>query len=208
MAGYIFLPVDTQEMREFAENWQEGQRRNGKSPYTLLCNSSSRLQRATYGGALRMLTRADKLYVLAHGGEMGSRRIGARRGAQRGGGPVPSWTGGELKTYTPEQLAALMVNEGLPWNIVDVRLFICGSGLGPTVNGVPYRPFAERFRDEMLMRGYSDIRVTGYLGSVRSSYAPRADAHGFLSDPTQHKGIEAPDLPSIHRASEYKQRFF
>src|SRR4051812_10893045 len=127
MAGYIYLPVPTQEMLDFATDWQDGQRRKDKVPYTVLYNYVKGWRkgfvRGIGRGVLRNVNNTDKLYVLAHGAALGSRRIGAERGAhrviERG---VPGWDGGAMKSYTTGELAKVMEAEGLRKTFIDLRV--------------------------------------------------------------------------------------
>ena len=114
MAGYIYLPVPTTEMLEFAKDWQDGQRAKGKTPYQVLKNFQSGWRKGAVRGlgfgVLRNVTAADKLYILAHGNSLGSVKIGAKRGATRAG---LRWTGGTAKKYDSDELAEVLQAEGL-----------------------------------------------------------------------------------------------
>src|SRR5262245_23861660 len=116
MAGYIYLPVPTQEMLDFAHDWQQGQIEKGKTPYKILHNyEAGRLKgflRNIGRGVLRNVVATDKLYVLAHGAANGSRRIGAERGGAKVlEAGVEKWEGGVMKSYTPAELAAVIQKE-------------------------------------------------------------------------------------------------
>src|ERR1700744_6226532 len=98
MAGYIYLPVNTEEMRNFAKSWREGQREKGKRPYEVLKNFEEGfgkgLLRGIGLGVLRGLSGQDKLYVVCHGRGKGSSNIGAARGADKiQNGPLVRWEG-------------------------------------------------------------------------------------------------------------------
>jgi hypothetical protein len=206
MAKYIFLPVPTQEMLKFAENWREGQIANGKTPNPILHNYESGwrkgFMRGVGLGVLRNVVATDTVYVLAHGAAKGSRKIGASRGGEknlvRG---VEEWTGGELKGYTPEALASVIQKEGLLSSFVDLRVFACGSGLIPDGES---RAYAEGLCEALAALGYALIQVTGYAGSVRSSYANRRDgATGITKG--EHRGVEIDG--AIYKSSEFKVVF-
>jgi len=204
MAGYIYLPVNTEEMRNFAKDWQEGQRDRGKVAYKILKNFESGWRKGFVRdigrGVLRGLTAQDKLYVLIHGSEHGSSRVGAARGATKSAGPIETWEGGTLKTYTPDQLAAVVEKEGLLKSFVDLRLFVCGSALIPLAQT---KSFAERFALSMGALGYNHLQVTGYLGSVKSSYTYRYSKGKFTDE--KHKGVQVNN--SFERPSEHKLVF-
>src|SRR5262249_21448385 len=109
MAGYIYLPVPTQEMLNFARDLQPVQIEKGKIPYKILHNyetgSLKCILRNSGRGVLRNVVASDKLYVLAHGASKGCRRIGADRGATKVfEAGVEKWEGGVMKSYTPAEL--------------------------------------------------------------------------------------------------------
>jgi len=189
MAGYIYLPIATEEMQHFARDWQEGQREKGKQPYEVLKNFESGWRkgfvRGIGRGVLRGVTAQDKLYVLCHGAGQGSSFIGASRGAKRSDGPIETWEGGTLKRYSPNELAAVVEKEGLLKSFVDLRLFVCGSGLVPPNQT---QSFAERFALAMGGLGYNHLLVKGYLGSVKPSYTYRQVGVGYTEG--KHKGVE------------------
>jgi hypothetical protein len=196
MAGYIFIPVPTPEMLEFAQDWDAGRLAKGKQPYTVLRNHfdsgpGKGLARGLGYGVLRNVTSGDKLYILAHGHSLGSTAIGVRRGAKK----VivlakPSWTGGTMKQYGPDELAAVLEKEGLVKSFVDLRVFACGSANVPAAPGVT-ASFAQGLRDAMRALGYNSVRVTGYEGALRTSYAQQHDPDNFGKFTTsEHKGVE------------------
>jgi hypothetical protein len=191
MAGYIYIPAPTPEMREFAKDWQDGQRRKGKTPYVILQNYDSGWRkgflRAIGRGVLRNVQAADKLYILAHGAALGSRFIGAERGAVKQG---TNWVGGTLKKYSPDRLAQVMKDEGLKTGFQDLRVFACGSAL-IKANSAMTISFAGGLKNALVALGYANIRVTGYQGSVRSSYSVR-QVPGQMGQYTagEHKGVE------------------
>lgn len=164
MPGFIYLPVPTQEMLKFAEQFQDSQNAQGKEKYTILHNYESGWRkgftRAIGLGVLRNVAAKDKLYVICHGATMGSRFTGARRGAVQQGN---EWKGGEYKKYSPDQLAQVIQKEGLTTTFVRLYLFVCGSGLVPATQA---KSFAEGVAIGLGNLGYSHIRVVGYLGEV------------------------------------------
>ena len=215
MAGYIYIPVPTPEMLEFARAWQEGQleKQNGqpeeskKEPYEILRNYESGWRKGAvrkFGfGVLRNVTHNDKVYILAHGATLGSRDIGVNRGATRGNG-VNEWVGGMYKGYSPKALANVLKKEGLPEQFQDLRVFACGSAIIPPAGAV--LSFAQELALAMRVLGYNQIRVTGYMGNVRPSYAIRqisGQPGNYTEGP--HKGVEIGS--QIFRASEHKVVF-
>jgi hypothetical protein len=194
MAGYIYLPVPTTEMMEFCSDWANGQKAKGKTSYPILFNQHSGLLKSARrhfgGGVLHRLTPQDKLYILSHGAATGSSFIGADRGNRkivvRG---ITQWTGGTLKKYSPLELALLLIREKLPCNFVDLRVFACGSGIVPNKEGVE-ASFAQLLAEEMRKLGFKNIQVTGYLGSVRSSYSIRQLMPALDYTPDRHKGVD------------------
>jgi hypothetical protein len=201
MAGYIYLPVATEEMMGFARTWQEGQKDKGRVPYEILKNYESGWRkgfvRGIGRGVLRNVVAQDTLYVLCHGAAAGSSKIGAERGGKqvlkKG---VPEWEGGVMKAYTPDQLAVVMRDESLLKSFVDLRMFVCGSALIPASQA---KSFAERTALSMGALGYTHLRVTGYLGAVRSDFTFRTKGNKLTDE--RHKGVEIGH--AIHRASEH-----
>lgn len=166
MPGYIFLPVPTQEMLEAAEDFKQSQTANAKTPYTILHNYESGwrkgFMRGIGLGVLRNVAAQDKLYLVCHGAGMGSRFTGADRGAKKVG---RHWEGGTLKKYDPKQIAKVIKDEGLITSFVQLRVYICGSGLVPPK---AQQSFAQDLAMELGTLGYSHIRVIGYLGAVKT----------------------------------------
>lgn len=206
MAGYIYLPIPTQEMLNFAADWRQGQTDKGKTPCTVLHNYESGwrkgFMRKVGLGVLRNIAASDKLYVLAHGSSRGSRKIGARRGAQKGlDRGVERWTGGTMKAYTPDELAEVIQKEGLLTSFVDLRVFACGSGLVPEGET---RAFSEQLCESLVALGYNLIQVTGYAGAVRTSYVTRQTSDGGYTKGT-HRGVEIDG--HIYKSSEFKVVF-
>lgn len=194
MAGYIYLPVPTAEMLDFCNEWLKGQKLKGKSPYVVLYNQYNSfikgVMRQIGFGVLSDLKSNDILYILSHGGAKGSSFIGAKKGnVKTNCRGVTHWEGGILKKYSPQELASLLKKEKLPMNFVDLRVYCCGSALVPDKSGVD-KSYAQRLAIEMRKIGYANVKITGYLGSVRSSYAIRQIP--FLSEYTTsiHKGVE------------------
>lgn len=166
MPGYIFLPVPTQEMLEEAEKFQKSQQTNNKKPYTILHNYESGwrkgFMRSVGLGVLRNVAAEDKLYLVCHGAGMGSRFTGADRGAIKDG---REWKGGTMKKYSPSQMAAVIKEEGLTTSFVQLRVYICGSGLVPRGKK---NSFAQNLAIELGNLGYQHVRVIGYLGAVKT----------------------------------------
>lgn len=194
MSTYIYLPVDTEEMRKLGEDWTSGQKEKGKTPYEILTRSHTLKNGfGLFGNALRKVTNSDKLYILAHGymhrHNSGAVSIGARVGARetRMENGLTRWQGGKDKQYEPAALAQLLKKEGLPLNFFDLRVFSCGSGLSPDSGEITVS-FAQRLADELRNIGYMNISVTGYQGTLQAAYGTRyLNEDEFSSE--QHKGI-------------------
>jgi hypothetical protein len=148
MATYIYLPIPTQEMKDFASKLNLG------GEYTLnncFLSGNGKAIARFFGGCLGSLKAWDELLVICHGAGGGSRFTGAQRE-------------GQLKKYDPQALVRAMEKEGLTKSFINLKLLICGSG--EATNAGVTNPFAERVCAEMKQLGYSNIRVTGYLGEV------------------------------------------
>jgi hypothetical protein len=207
MAGYIYLPVNTEEMRDFARDWREGQREKGKRPYEVLKNFEEGfgkgLLRGIGLGVLRGLSAQDKLYVVCHGLAEGSNVVAAARGAKKvWNGGLSSWKGGTFKIYRPAELAAVMEKEGLLKSFVDLRLFVCGSAVVPDGQA---KSFAEKVFDAMKAIGYNHIAVTGYLGTVGSQYGRRPTGKGDQRTVEKYKALDIGQ--KTYRPSDYKEVF-
>jgi hypothetical protein len=188
MAGYIYLPVPTQEFFEHAKKWTNGLLEKGKVPHKLLYNYEQGWRKGFTRriglGVLRNVANTDKLYIICHGAGQGSRKIGGERGGTFDG---REWSGGVMKAYTAEQLAKVIESEGLAKSFIDLRVFACGSGLVPPVEGET-RSFAEKLKISLVRLGYSRIEVTGYLGSIYANYSNRR--LGMVDyTPDIHKGV-------------------
>jgi hypothetical protein len=110
---------------------------------------------------------------------------------------------GSIKKYTPDELAALLMHEGLTTQIRDVRLYACASG---EAGAIP--AFADRLKVAMVSKGYSAVMVTGYLNDVKASYAPRLDdVNPNVQVPDIHKGAYDPVVGGEVRASKRRVRF-
>lgn len=150
MTIYIFLPVPTQEMKDFAIKLR-------LPPQQVLHNYfTSGMGKGImrfFGGCLSSLSPADTLNLICHGATGGSTKTGADRN-------------GVLKAYTPEQLAEVIMKEGLPKTFINLKLLICGGALdrNPSSRGKP--AFAKGCFDALKARGYGNILVTGYCGDV------------------------------------------
>ncbi|OZG70360.1 hypothetical protein BTA51_26320 [Hahella sp. CCB-MM4] len=186
MPTYIFLPVPNDEMLGNAEDWVEGFKKIGGDVTILINKDSHGLNRKglrhLFGlGALRQLTTADTLYVMAHGRSErhhynGIKLIGARRG--------DVW-----KNYTPEHLASTLYKEGLRTDFVDLRLFCCNSGVARDDDG---RCYAQDLCDAMRDR-YPGIQVTGYEGTLYSNYGPRFRKSDFSNRGNSDSAIRVVD---------------
>jgi hypothetical protein len=188
MAGYIYLPIYTTETMSWALDWQAGQSAKGKIPYQVLFNPNEkgvakRSFRKETGGCLRLVNPDDKVYIVTHGaGIPDSRFIGAERSS-------------DYKKYTPEGIASTLQKEGLTKLISRVKVFACGSAIPGQMP-----PFAQRLKAAMVKNGYLSVMVTGYLGDVKPSYAPRSiDIFNLTEE--EHKGAYDEDDAMIVRAS-------
>jgi hypothetical protein len=181
-------------------------------------------------GVLKLVQPDDKLYVMAHGIrrihdgiDIGVQTIGAFRGGTlRVVNDERTWEGGIKKAYSPEELAELLEKEGLTKHFQDLRIFACNSARSldphrqdlrvvPCNSALTIDPlhnfdgssFAQRLGLAMKQRGYFSIKVTGYLGNVKSSHAQRHvwGAPGKLT-PRRHKGTEIDGV--LYRASAHK----
>jgi hypothetical protein len=151
MTTYIYLPIPTQEMKDCASALNLG------SKYTLsnlFLSGSGKAVARYFGGCLGSLNNWDELLLISHGATGGAPFAGARRGAA-------------LKMYDPEQLANAIEKEGLPKSFIDLKLLVCGGGLSPRVGGT--EPFAKRVCAALKASGYSNLKVTGYLGNVATT---------------------------------------
>jgi hypothetical protein len=181
MRRYIYIPVNTAEMRTFGMTITNYMTKTYGGVATLLSNpfemgwrkGAARL----FGGCLKGLGDTDILYVVCHGnGNPGSGRIGADR------------SDGNLKSYTAEELAANLESEGLPKGFKNLHMMTCGSGLmnksvieghgasasivrDPSLDNrlTAKNSIARQVCDAMKARGYAGIEVTGYLGDISTS---------------------------------------
>lgn len=194
--SYIYLPVDTQELRTFAAEWNQGRIAKGKAAYHVIrCRHTgfAKAFRRINHGALRNVPAGRKLYILAHGQIRVNTRGAVSVGATRDGG-------GGRKSYSPDQLAAHLEAEGLTKQIRDVRLFNCQAGV-ERENGPA---FGELFFDAMQARGYAQVEVSAYLGNLVSAYGQRgmpeldnearelfeaAEGNVYFTA-TRHKGVD------------------
>lgn len=193
MAGYIYLPIPTAEMKNFAKDFNDGRAEKGKAKYPVVSNPHVKgplkgFRRRVGLGCLRSVT-AGKLYIIVHGSAKGSKFVGASR------------SNNVLKKYTPDELADVIEAEGLLKSFVDLRLFACGSGLAPDAT---YGPYGQRLAGALRNNGYNGIQVTGYEGALYSAYSIRQD--GIVGYTTgKHKGVVVEG--SIDRASAHKRVF-
>ena len=171
MANYIYLPVNSEEMCSLARKAAE----HLNVPVTnILANKvTAGIGKSMYRWVNKCLSAVraeDTLYVMLHGrGDADSRTVGASRSVgsnkqyedyERG---LPVYKGGEMKAYTPEQLAATMIKEGLSRTVTRICLLTCGSGFAGSLPA-----WAERLKD-VLSTHCPNLTVTGYLGDVSIS---------------------------------------
>lgn len=148
MATYVFLPVPTQEMREFAAKLKLGKQQT-------LCNAfvsgKGKGVARFFSGCLSGVKPWDELLLICHGSGGGSNKTGADRD-------------GKLKAYTPEELAAVIEKEGLTKSFTNLKLLVCGSAEKTALKGG--ETFGKRVCKALKQRGYNKIEVTGYRGLV------------------------------------------
>ena len=194
MGAFIFVPVPSDASTKDLNTWGKGRERIGKQPYEVLMNPFSKgfMKGFARGAGFRCLSRVkttEKLYVYAHGAA-GEGKIGGNR------------NDGSSKRYSAQELANLLVAEGLSKAHQDLRLYSCESGVGDD------QSFASQLKDAMVELGYRSLRVTGYQGDVRPSYArrqiPGRTAHGGGTE-QEHKGVEQDGF--IFRASQFRRTF-
>lgn len=145
MANYIFLPVNTDEMREMAKNISGYMAENRTPINQILANpyesgwkkGAMRMFGRKFGqGCLRDVLLHDTLYIVAHGsGLPGSGTIGAGRIPLGALTAQKVYTKQELealkvqKVYTQQELAVVLKAEGLTTSFRNIHLMTCGSGL-------------------------------------------------------------------------------
>lgn len=181
MATYIFVPVMTPEMASIANTWNNDRTKVGKGAYPIIAGDDSGLSKALrrkFGtGKLSTVQAGDKLWVLSHGisatdGDgavvIGNKRGGVLKSAFIGGLTVE---GGTYKLYHVDRLARAIDKEGLTKNFVDLRLYCCNAGLGATYKGRQLQPFAERLKQALVGRGYNQVVVKGFRGSLIAGYS-------------------------------------
>ena len=210
MADYIYIPFPHRVFDQLVVDWNKGRSSKGKVAHIVKKPRGSIKSKfpSSMAGSLIAPNAHNKLYVMAHGATAGSRRIG----------------GEDDSTFTAAELAADLEGEGLTKNFVDLRCWVCGSGLGPIVpdpqsqSSFQIEPFAQTLADELYDRGYTNIQVTGYFGEVYSAYydSNRTFGDGLDagdSDVVQgsHRsvklGINGPEHHKLVRASDAKQVF-
>lgn len=126
---------------------------------------------------LSFLDKDDRLYIVAHGNTS-----------------IVSPTSNSPEVFTPLQLAQVTAKSGLPKNFVDLRIFSCDSGVSK--GNLP--SFAQRFKEFMILLGYKNLKVTGYLGEVTSQRGYRLRNCVDLSFlTTKKKGIK-PDSAYVN----------
>jgi len=171
MSNYIYLPVNSIEMWNFAENSREFL----EVPVTnVLANKvTSGVGKAMYrwiNKCVQNVGANDCLYIILHGaGTADSRFVGGSRNKgkkkqvmeyERG---LPKYTGGDMKKYTPDHLAKTLVKEGLSKLVADIHVLTCGSGLADKKDA-----WAKRLKT--ALEGHcNNLTVTGYRGNISIS---------------------------------------
>ena len=167
--GYIYLPVGSKEMLEFASDWNTERKKRNEPELPVIATTSSGavkvVRRLCGHGNLRFVGTTDTLYVIVHGAADGSRYIGADRGGHKDTSSVRGeWVGGTSKKWLPAEFAQHLAKEGLQKGFRDLRLLACGSGLKSDKADEPYGKGLYR---ALRALGYTNLEVVGYLGSVR-----------------------------------------
>ncbi|MEZ4451857.1 MAG: hypothetical protein R3B09_20505 [Nannocystaceae bacterium] len=143
-------------------------------------------------GGLREVASDDHVYLMAHG--------------MLGGPKIGNWYE-PTDQYTPEQIAERLEEAELPKRHRILKLFACWgatsvTSLDPSVSKEDDRPFAERLAAAMVARGYLDIEVYGFAGTLstpreaktgRSTGSQRVQLAECLGDYTylREPGIKA-----------------
>jgi hypothetical protein len=93
---------------------------------------------------------------------------------------------GRYKTYSPEEMAALLEKEGLTKAISRVNVFSCGSGLA----SIQIPAWAQRLKEQMIRIGFLEVAVGGYTTDLYPSYTFRyvAALTGIQLSQGTHKG--------------------
>lgn len=167
--SYIYLPIGSEEMLDFANDWNEARRKRNEPELPVIATTSSgalKVMRRLCGeGNLRLVGVTDTLYVIVHGAAEGSRFVGASRGGRKDtSGVRVEWVGGKLKKWSPPEFARHLQKEGLPKGFRHLRLLACGSALKSDLADESY---AKGLFRALRALGYAQIEVVGYLGSVR-----------------------------------------
>jgi hypothetical protein len=148
MATYIYLPIPTQEFREYARKLEQ-------PPQNTLCNpflsGKGKAIARFFSGCLSGVKPWDELLLISHGNTTGSNTTAGKRG-------------NSTKVYTPVQLARAIEEEGLTKSHITLKLLVCGSARNEGLQGGD--PFGKRVCAAMKDRGYNKIEVTGYHGNV------------------------------------------
>ena len=181
MTTYIYIPIMTPEMATIANQWNQSRVTRNKQPYPIITVSDKgfrkSLRRRFGGGELADVDAGDKIYLLSHGLSTatsgGALAIGNKRGGQLQNGFVGGIqvVGGDMKMYRVDELARAIDKEGLTKNFRDLRVFCCNAGRDASHQGNAVQPFAQRLKSALVVRGYHNIIVTGYLGDLVASYS-------------------------------------
>ncbi|MBU6951495.1 hypothetical protein KP814_08955 [Hahella sp. HN01] len=168
---YIYIPVNSDEMSEFAERFAKAK---GIPVNQILANKCvSGKGKAMYrwiDKCLSKLTKDDTLYLVTHGtGAADALTIGSERNMGKNKqkrvnvNGNDTWEGGEWKSYTPDQLTSTLTKEGLPSTFVNLHVCACGGGYEGKM-----APWASRLKDAMK-QSFPKVKVTGYQGAFSVS---------------------------------------
>ena len=130
----------------------------------------------------------DHLYLVAHG--------------MLGGPKVGDWDD-PRDQYSPKDIADRLVKSGLSKEHRTIKLFACWgavsvTSLDPRVVKKDDRPFAERLAAEMASRGYLNIEVHGYGGTVSTPFNKRTDESDGSKKVSFAEKLSLDDYPKYH----------
>jgi hypothetical protein len=95
----------------------------------------------------------------------------------------------------------MLIDEGLPRSIVDLRIFACYSAVAPPGGGLAY---AQTVKNTLRAERYRDVSVAGYDGEVNALHSAR---HG--ADHRGHKGAMDYNHPlQLNYRAKDRRHFF
>lgn len=94
---------------------------------------------------------------------------------------------------TAQDLSNRMLEDGLPRNIANIKLFACLAGaVAPADAGKVLESFGARFYFSLVTRGVDTVRVTAYTVPLTAA---------TVNPMTGHKRTMVGDRPSAHSKS-------